>query len=102
MEFINLQKGSYILSPVAFRVLTNIIQDLNGQPTLTVAGQSISQFSFGTVTLSTGALDSPEGFISGSIGDAFISTTAGLGPGNVLFLKESGAPATDTGWVAIG
>ncbi len=93
--------GSLILSSVANRFLTNIVQALNGQPSVTITNQEIFQFRFGNVTLSTGAIDTPETFLTGTLGDAFISTTIGLGPGNCLFLKESGVDTT-TGWVAIG
>ncbi len=99
MVFVQSDRNSAMqLSPVAFRFLTNIIQALKGQPLLTISGQQIAQFTFGTVTISTGLLPTPAGLLDGNIGDLFISTD-GSG-GGILFGKTSGS-GTTAGWSLI-
>jgi hypothetical protein len=86
------------LTPNSLRVLQLFYNALTGQPFITVSGVQIAQFQLGDVTLSTGALASPNGLLTGSVGDIFFSTDGG--GGGIIFAKTSGTN-TNTGWTLV-
>lgn len=76
--------------------LTSVANALNG--TSGVVGAGISQVTLGNgVSMSSGA-GSPEGIVPGNLGDLYSNLSGGAGA--TLWVKESGAAASNTGWQA--
>lgn len=81
------------LTPPALQFLQRIVNVLNGSVTGTATFNT-----FGNGQSWYSGAGGPNGTVPGNIGDLYSNTTGGAGA--TLWVKESGAAGSDTGWVA--
>lgn len=78
------------------RFLTNLVEAFNGTSGVVAAG--VNQVTLGnTVNFSSGT-GSPNGVVPGNLGDQYTNLAGGAG--TTLYVKESGAAGSNTGWAA--
>lgn len=89
--FVNTNSG---LSVTAMGFLTTIVRALNGATT----ARGVAQVLLGnSVTVSSG-MGTPNGVASGNLGDLYLNRAGGAGA--TLWVKETGALGSNTGWTA--
>lgn len=91
---VGIVQGGDVSSNYFTRFLTNITDAFNGTSGVVAAG--INQVTLGNgVSMSSGT-GSPEGVVPGNLGDQYTNLAGGTG--TTLYVKESGAARSKTGW----
>lgn len=92
---VGIVQGGDVSSNYFTRFLTNFTDALNG--TSGVVAANVNQVTLGNTVKFSSGTGSPEGIVPGNLGDQYTNIAGGAG--TTLYVKESGASGSNTGWV---